>query len=479
MTLESPPQPIRRRLSFSPQTQRSLALFGSALLLMGTGIGWQIWQERGNLAIGQQQGQPPGVPVKLTTLESETVTISSDFVGSLEAEQVVEVRPEITGRVRRLFVKAGDRVTEGQEIAQLQPDQEQANLAGFVASVAAAQANRASVQANVNSAYANRVEALFQFNALQDELAARSADAELAYTDYARIDFLVDEGALPPQRRDQAKRDREVAIANLRSLQQQVAAAEANVYEANANFRSAQAELAEAQAGFNQARAEQDRAQAQLQDTTIRAPFAGVVGDIPVRVGGVVTDSDTLTTLTQNSALSLRISVPTEKAPELQRGQFVELVTEQGNILNTGQISFIDPNIEPSRQTILAKATFTNGDNLLRNGQFVRARLIWRTEPGLLIPPVAITRLAGEPFVFVAEPPGPDDEVPPEVEFVARQRPVKLGKLQDNRYQVISGLEPGDQIVTAGVPNLTNGTPLMVLPPDAPESDFIGPPPGE
>ncbi|MEM8639577.1 MAG: efflux RND transporter periplasmic adaptor subunit [Cyanobacteria bacterium P01_G01_bin.54] len=479
MTPESPPQPPRQRLFLnSRQTTKSLALFGSALLLMGTGLTWQIVQKRGNLAIGQQQ-QPPGVPVKLTTLAPETVTISSDFVGSLEAEQVVEIRPEITGRVRRLLVEDGQAVSQGQRLAELQPDQERANLDSVLATVTAAQANQASASANVTSAQASRNNTRFQLNALKDDRIALKAEVDLAKEDYRRIEFLVKEGVFTEQQLDQARRDRDVAIANLASIDEQIAAAEESLNEAQAGLLQAEAGLTQAQANLNQTQANASAATAELADTFIVAPFAGVIGDIPARIGSVVSDADTLMTLTQNSLLSLRISVPTEQAPELRRGQFVELVTEQGNILNTGQISFINPSIEPSRQTVLAKATFRNGGNLLRNGQFVRARLIWRTEPGLLIPPVAITRLAGEPFVFVAEPPGAEDEVPPEVEFVARQRPVKLGKLQNNRYQVLSGLKPGEQIVTAGVPNLTNGMALIVLPADAPDSDFVGPPPGE
>jgi RND family efflux transporter MFP subunit len=166
-----------------------------------------------------------------------------------------------------------------------------------------------------------------------------------------------------------------------------------------------------------------------------------------------------------------------ERSPELEVGQFVELTSESGTILNTGRISFIDPNINPAQQTILAKATFQNPGTLLRNGQFVRARLIWRTETGLLVPAEAVTRLAGEPFIFVAEPPSPEDEVPPDTELVARQRPVKLGKLQGNRYQVTDGLSAGEQIVVSGVLNLTNGAPIMVMPytPPAAESDFVAP----
>lgn len=452
MKSERPPSSASSPLAtvrFSRPT-RAIALFGTALVLVGVGIGWRVWRGNGlgqNAAIGQQQ--PQATPVKLETLEPATVTISSDFVGSLEAEEVVEIRPENTGRVRQFFVEEGDFVETGEPIAELEPAQEQANLS--------------SLQAAVNSAQAIVNNAQSQIAALEADRIALAAEVELTREDYRRIEFLVKEGAFTEQQLDQAKRDREVALANLAAIDKRITAA--------------QASLRQAQAGLEQARANADRAVADLRETLIRAPFAGVIGDIPIRVGSVVSDADTLTTLTQNNVLSLNISVPMERSPELEVGQFVELTSERGTILNTGRLSFIDPNINPDQQTILAKATFENPGTLLRNGQFVRARLIWRTETGLLVPAEAVTRLAGEPFIFVAEPPGPEDEVPPDIELVARQRPVKLGKLQGNRYQVTDGLSAGEQIVVSGVLNLTNGSPIMVMPdtPPAAESDFVAP----
>ncbi|WP_072620468.1 efflux RND transporter periplasmic adaptor subunit [Spirulina major] len=429
---------------------RVMALVGATVLLTGVGVGWRWWsgQQQQQTAIGQPQSQ--ALPVKLITLGPTMVANSTDFVGSLAAEQVVEVRPEATGRVQRIFVAAGDRVAAGARLVELKPDQAEANLASLLATVNSERAVENNVQSEIAALNADRI--------------ALKADVDLKMEDYKRIEFLVKEGVLSEQRLDQAKRDRDVAIATLAAIDERITAARATLTQAQANRQSAQANA--------------NRAQAQLEETVVTAPFAGVVGDLAVELGDVVTDSNTLTTLTQNNVLNLSISIPTERAPELQLGQLVELVTEQGNILNTGEISFIDPNVNPAQQTLLAKARFINPGELLRNGQFVRARLVWRTEPGLLVPTVAITRLAGKPFVFVAEVPTEEDEVPPDTEFIARQRPVELGQIQGDAYNILSGVQPGDRIVVSGILNLTDGAPIMPLPddaPDAPDASFTAP----
>lgn len=423
-----------------PGAVRWIALISMVLMLAGLGFGWRWWAGRqANPAGGPMAGQPQAVPVKLETLEPETVEDYTEFIGSLESQQSVTVRPEVTGRVSQIFVASGDRVTAGTPLVQLQPDQQAANLASVIASV--------------NSARAIRANARSQIDALEAERIAQQAEVQLQVENYNRTSFLVEQGALPQQQLDQAMRDRQAAQANLNAIEQRI--------------QAAQASFQESEAGLQQAQANANRANAQLQETTIVAPFDGVVGDIPVRLGDVVTNSDTLTTLTQSDSLDLRVSIPLERAPDLQMGQPVLLIDGQGNVVSRGQVSFIAPGVDTSAQSILAKATFSNPSRQLRDGQFVRARVIWRSQPGLLIPTVAITRLAGEPFVFVAEAPQPeagaeapagDDSSP---SLIARQRPVTLGNLQGNSYQVLSGVEPGERLVVSGILNLADGVPIM------------------
>ncbi|HEY9660074.1 MAG TPA: efflux RND transporter periplasmic adaptor subunit, partial [Allocoleopsis sp.] len=221
----------------------------------------------------------------------------------------------------------------------------------------------------------------------------------------------------------------------------------------------ANAQLAEAQARLERAQADRSLAGANLQDTRVVAPIAGVVGNVPVKVGDYVTTDDTLTNIIQNQTLDLSISVPIERASQLRVGLPVELMDANGKSLITGRVSFVSPEVNTTEQSILAKASFPNNGNL-KDGQFVRARLVWQREPGILVPTAAITRIAGQTFVYVAEPGAADASGQPQQ--VAKQRLVQLGEIQGNSYQVISGLKPGEKVVTSGVLNLSDGAPIMV-----------------
>jgi len=429
--------------------QRWSALAGLLLLLGGLGFGWRWWQAS---QAGARQGAPGGmsmaVPVKLAAAKTSQVIESSEFVGALESPNSVVLRPEITGRVSGILVKSGDRVSPGDPLIQLRPDKREADL-----SVALA---------GSNSAQANRANAASQIAALQAERAANDAEVRLQDEEYKRIEVLVREGALPQQRLDQVIRDRNRAVAQLTAIDQRIEAAKAG--------------LAAAEAGLQQAQASVDRASEDLQDATVFAPFNGTVGDIPVKIGQIVGTSDTLTTVTQNQSLELKLQIPLERAPGLKLGQRVELLDNQSNLIATGRISFVSARADINAQSVLAKATFDNPRGQLRDGQFVRARVIWQQQPGVLVPTSAISRLGGETFVFLAQAPdpaaaesapspapqAPGAGAPPDM--VAKQQLVKLGQIQGNEYQVLEGLKPGDEYVVSGVLNLREGIPIMPLP---------------
>ncbi len=433
-----PRSPSRSKSS----TNRWLAIGGLLLLLLGLGFGWRWWQA--SHAAKQTAGmkRPQGIPVKLETTQTATVRESSEYVGSLESLQSVLIKPEITGRVSGILVKSGDRVQAGDPLIQLKPDKREAQVASGLAAV--------------NSARAIRSNAVSQLQATQADRIAKQAEVDLQNQEYRRISSLVREGALARQLLDRTARDRAKAVSELRAIDQRI--------------QSAKASIAESESGLQQAQANADLNTAQLQDSTITAPFSGIVGDIPVRLGQIVEVKDTLTTVTQNDSLDLKLSLPLEKASDLRTGLPVELTDAEGKILSRGQISFISPQSDSRSQSVLAKATFDNSSGKLRDGQFARARVVWRSRPGILIPSSAISRLGGENFIFVAQPPddackailsksaqaaplGAPAGKPPDL--VARQRLVKLGSIQGNSYNVLDGLKPGENIVVSGILNLS------------------------
>lgn len=378
-------------------------------------------------------GPPPGAPVKLQRVESSTVEDSSEFVGSLEAQKRVELRPETEGRVRQIFVGSGTRVAAGTQIAQLRSEKGQAEVGGAIANVNASRAARDNAQAQISAQEAERKSAL--------------ADLELQNQQFNRISRLVSQGALARQQLDQVIRDRDAARASLNAAEQRIQAARASLDEANSALKQAQSTAT--------LRTEE------LEDTRVVAPIAGVVGDVTVKVGDYVETNTTLTTIIQNDTLELRLNIPTTRSSELRIGTPVQLSNTQSNeILATGRISFISPQVNSQSQAVLAKASFANPEGTLRDGQDVKARVIWERSTGVLIPITAISRLGGQTFVFVAQKPQQATK-PGQPQLIARQKPVKLGNIQGNNQQVLEGVKPGETLVTSGILNLTDGAPII------------------
>ncbi|MEO0852739.1 MAG: efflux RND transporter periplasmic adaptor subunit, partial [Cyanobacteria bacterium J06648_11] len=214
-------------------------------------------------------------------------------------------------------------------------------------------------------------------------------------------------------------------------------------------------------ASLAQAEAHAAAVQTDLADFQVVAPMAGVVGDISVKVGDYVQSGDVMTTLTQNQTLELRLAMPIERSFELREGLPVELsVPTLEEPIARGALSFISPRVDADSQVILTKAEFVNPDNRLRDGQFVEARVIWQEQPGVMIPTSAIAYIAGQAFVYVAQP-APESAEPNGPQQIAEQRPIELGEVRGNQYQVLDGLQPGESIVTSGVLNLSNGAPII------------------
>ena len=127
--------------------------------------------------------------------------------------------------------------------------------------------------------------------------------------------------------------------------------------------------------------------------------------------------------------------------------------------MTVGEVSFISPRVDKQSQVILTKARFPSSEVELRDEQFVRARVIWQKDSGVLVPSSAITRLGNRAFVYVARnAKATESSVSLQI---AEQRPVKLGSIKGNKYQIIDGLKPGETLITSGLLNLSDGAPII------------------
>jgi RND family efflux transporter MFP subunit len=198
----------------------------------------------------------------------------------------------------------------------------------------------------------------------------------------------------------------------------------------------------------------------QLAYYTIRAPFDGVVGDIPVHLGDFVAPMNSppsvLTTVDEYKDLEAYIYVPTERSGQVRQGLDVELMDNSGKLLEKTKIDFLSPQVDPTLQGILVKAPVHASPEILRNAQMIKARVVWATTPMAVIPVLAVTRQGGQSFVFVVRQQGGHN--------LAVQTPVTLGDTVGNAYSISSGLNAGDRVVVSSTQFLVNGMPVVLLP---------------
>ena len=258
--------------------------------------------------------------------------------------------------------------------------------------------------------------------ALESVRAARAADVQFARQQAERMKKLFDAGAVSQQEYEQAATAVQTSEAQMRSM--------------DAQIREQRVEL-----GYHR----------------VTAPTAGIVGDIPVRVGDRVTSSTMLTTIDENAGLELYISVPVAQAPSLKPGMLVRIVNDSGEPIATTEVNFISPSVDEATQSVLVKAPLQTNVPF-RTDQFVRTKVVWANTPALTVPLVAVTRINGQYFVYVVEN-GEGGMT------IARQRPVQLGTMVGNDYIVLGGLKDGERLVVSGVQKIGDGMPVQATAP--------------
>jgi multidrug efflux pump subunit AcrA (membrane-fusion protein) len=374
------------------------------------------------------QGGPQAVPVKVATVESGTIDETSEYLATLKSRKSVTLQPQVNGQVAKILVQSGAKVTAGTPLIQLNPDKQQASVSSFKAAIASSQADLENARATLVSNQADR--------------RAKVSALTFQQQRYDRYSALRKEGAISQQDLDQYRNNLDTARADLVAL--------------DARIKAQRASVVKSERALQQSQAQAQEQKVQLQYYGVTAPFAGTVGDIPVKVGDYVTSSTQLTTVTQNQPLEVNLSVAAEKAPELRQGLLVKLLDPQGQSLGKGRVFFVAPNINNQTQSILVKALFDNPKDRLRADQLVQASVIWNSRPGVLVPTASISRVAGQDFVFVAQ--GESSKL------IARQKPIKLGNIQGNSYQVLEGLKPGEKIVVSGILKLSDGVQIAAEP---------------
>ena len=212
--------------------------------------------------------------------------------------------------------------------------------------------------------------------------------------------------------------------------------------------------------------------QADLTYRVVRAPVAGVIGELNLRPGDVLQAGVPFTQLVSNHGLLAEIELPANRAGQVRVGLPVTLYPPApGTAPITTRLATVEPSVNPSTQLLMAQAPLRQASSSWRNGMRLRADVLLATREQPAVPATAVTRLAGQTFVFVVgdrsqllRNPGRVDRqalaaLPAATRF-AMQVPVRLGPLQDNRYPVLAGVSPGQRVITSGLMMLRHGLPV-------------------
>ncbi len=472
-----------------PRSNRVQTLLLVLLTSLFGFVGGQWWANRQTPSdSGSEVVRSRNVPVKLMLLETTSLQETSEFVGSLEARRSVEVRSEVEGRINQILVEAGEFVEPGEAIARLNSNEletnwraAQANLVGARArlaelqagsrpeEIARARARLMEAEAELDDAVSGSLPA--EINQARAQIEAVLARKELAQTRVERFESLSQAGAVSRDEFDELSSELVTADANLtaakRRLEQleknrlaEIALRRAVVEQEEQSLRQLQAgnrpeEIQQAEAIVAEAVAEVRRYEVLMQEMTIEAPFSGMIGDVLIKPGDYVRPGDEVTTLTENQQLELRLPIPLERKLDLQLGLPVQIRDPKGNDLGVGRLSFIAPTVNQESQTILAKATLNESNQVLRDGQFVKATVVWNQRQNQIVIPLTAVIFQGEQqFVYIAE----GDDI-----LTAKKQPIQLGLIQGDRAEVKTGLQPGQKLIYSGIQRLSDGVEVNVV----------------
>lgn len=216
-----------------------------------------------------------------------------------------------------------------------------------------------------------------------------------------------------------------------------------------AQFDSAKAALGVAQADAEAAEKALRLTEKKLDDTIVKAPFAGFVQKRLISLGEYVNPGDKLCELIASDPIKLRVPLPERFVPLVRTGLKIELAVDAAPGKSyTGRITRVAPALDETSRTLLVEAEVPNADGSLRPGYFAHVQVSLGQDRALFVPQRAVLRYAGVERVFVVEG------------GVARSREVTTGATLGDQIEISKGLKAGEYVITSNVDRLADGVPV-------------------
>lgn len=385
------------------------------------------------------------VPVQVAAAERTTMHSYISAEGVLSPLKQANITPKISAPVARFLVQRGDHVREGQLVAVLE---------GRDLAAAAQESQDLYHQAQAN--YENTAEAV-----MPDDLTKAKADVQSGQESYDAARRLYEnrqslfkQGALAQKLVDDAK----VAMV---AAQTQYETARQHLNSLQTIGRSEQLKSAQAQVAASKAHFESTQAQASYAE--VRSPMNGVVSDRPVNVGEMASSGSALLSVVDLSRVVARASIPVQEAALITVGRPATI--SGGTKELTGKVTVVSPAVDPNTTTVQVWVEAPNPGERLKLGSTVQISIDAGEIPDAIVVPAA---------ALLSSDDGGDKVMLAGSDGLSHERPVKIGVHSGDSVQILSGVKPGEQVITEGALGLDDKVKVEVAKPAAEEDQKGG-----
>ncbi|MEX0675827.1 MAG: efflux RND transporter periplasmic adaptor subunit [Pirellulales bacterium] len=352
---------------------------------------------------------PDGPTVRVVEVSLQPWPRTVRAQGTLIEDEFALLGAKVAGRVKEVLVDIGTPVSKGQPVARLETDE-------FDLKVQQAEAQVAQARATLGLSPGVPDEKL-------DPKRAAPVLQEIAMLDEARLN---------------ARRAKSLAGKGV-VTQEEIEAREAALSVADARYRSALNSVQEQIALLKLRRSELALATQNQQDAVLKAPFVGIIQERHVAPGSYVNVGQPVASLVRNDPLRFRAGVPERTAIGVSVGQPLRISLEGKSKPLEARISRISPALDVSSRALIIEADIENSNGQLRTGLFAEAEiLVDAGEQALAVPTSSVVAFGGVEKVWTVK----DNR--------ARPQPIRVGRREGNRVEVLSGLEAGQSVLSNG-----------------------------
>lgn len=358
--------------------------------------------------------KPEPLGIAMATVESRSIDRYLRVTGSLLADEQAEVSTEAAGRVVETPVERGARVAQGAVLVRISAAETSAQLQE-------AEANAAQIEARLGLAGGQP----FDPKRVPDVMNAQ-ASVDWAEAEFGRIGSLLEQKVVSRSEYDQRKTQVEAARQQYRMAH--------NVAEQS--YRSLEA-----------ARARVALARKALADTSVRAPFSGLVAERLVSIGDYVTRGTRVATVVRVDPMRIELTVPEQSVSLVKVGQPVRIAVDAypGESF-TAKIRYVSPSLRADQRALTVEAIAPNADGRLKPGLFATASIQQPpSAPALLVPAAAVETVSGTSRVYVVKGEKVEEHI------------VTTGEAVGQQLEITSGLAPGDIVAADPKGRLVDG----------------------